>query len=83
MSASEQHAPKPVNTMKQATAKARKPENIFVDRRMELVDRREALGGIGYINCRRQLRDRRRCKYVHDIREWWLRVNYVAKEEQS
>ena len=65
------------------TAKKKKvqTEDIFVDRRKELVDRRELAGGIGYFNCRRQLKDRRRNKYVYDVREWWLRVNYVESDE--
>lgn len=65
------------------TAKKKKvqTEDIFVDRRKELVDRRELAGGIGYFNCRRQLKDRRRNKYVYDVREWWLRVNYVEPDQ--
>ncbi len=43
-----------------AESKKVKTEDIFVDRRKELVDRREITGGIGYFNCRRQLKDRRR-----------------------
>lgn len=67
-----------------ATAKAEKKvktEDIFVDRRKELVDRREIAGGMGYFNCRRQLKDRRRNKYVYEVREWWLRVNYVEADK--
>jgi hypothetical protein len=64
-----------------AESKKVKTEDIFVDRRKELVDRREITGGIGYFNCRRQLKDRRRNKYVYDIREWWLRVNYVEVDQ--
>lgn len=64
-----------------ATEKKVKTEDIFLDRRKELVDRRETAGGIGYFNCRRQLKDRRRNTYVYDVREWWLRVNYVEADK--
>jgi hypothetical protein len=71
------------STMAKTGDKKKIPEDIFVDRRKELVDRREVSSGIGYFNCRRQLKDRRRNKYVYDVREWWLRVNYVETEIRS
>lgn len=71
------------NINKKPKDSAPETDMIFVDRRKELVDRRESTGGIGYISCRRQLKDRRRCKYIYDVREWWLRVNYVEHEAES
>jgi hypothetical protein len=78
------------HTLDQGSAMARakkkdkkKPEDIFIDRRKALVDRRESTAGPGYFNCRRQLKDRRRNTYLYDVREWWLRVNYVETDTRS
>ena len=83
MALSANKVPNQGSTMAKTGNKKETPKDIFADRRKELVDRREVCGGIGYFNCRRQLKDRRRNKYVYDVREWWLRVNYVETETRS
>ena len=83
MESSANKVPDQGSTMAKTGNKNKESKDIFADRRKELIDRREVYGGIGYFNCRRQLKDRRRNKYVYDVREWWLRVNYVETETRS